>query len=170
MHIHMRDFLGKQRVARYEQQIDAASLVRHNASVRSASAFAAAADVAGEPEAVAIAGRMQGEVTLVCSRCLEAFAHPMSFSFVERLANGNPDEDEPASEEQTVHVVTEDRVELLPLFEENFQLKLPMFPLCDEHCKGLCPSCGINRNSADCGCETERIDPRWGDLKHLFKP
>lgn len=170
MHMNMRDFVGKQRVAHYELQIDAAALIRNNASARSASAFVASADVAGEPDSVALTGHMQGEVTLVCSRCLDTFAYPMSFTFVERLASGEPNEDEPMSEEQTVHVVTEDRVELLPYFEENFQLKLPLFPLCDEHCKGLCPSCGINRNSADCGCASEQLDPRWSDLQKLLKP
>ena len=25
-------------------------------------------------------------------------------------------------------------------------------PLCDEECKGLCPTCGANLNDGPCGC------------------
>ena len=31
-------------------------------------------------------------------------------------------------------------------------LEFPLVPLCDEECKGLCPTCGANLNEGPCGC------------------
>ena len=36
--------------------------------------------------------------------------------------------------------------------------ELPLVPLCDEDCKGLCPTCGANLNEGPCGCEKEQSD------------
>ena len=36
--------------------------------------------------------------------------------------------------------------------------ELPLVPLCDEDCKGLCPTCGANLNEGPCGCEKEQPD------------
>ena len=60
-------------------------------------------------------------------------------------------------------------IDLEPLFREQFVLAIPYAPLHDEACKGLCPQCGINRNSATCSCE-KPIDPRLAPLKGLKLP
>ncbi|HKC73532.1 MAG TPA: YceD family protein [Chloroflexota bacterium] len=31
---------------------------------------------------------------------------------------------------------------------------MPTQPLCQADCAGLCPTCGTNRNTTACGCET----------------
>jgi uncharacterized protein len=43
-----------------------------------------------------------------------------------------------------------------------------MKTICSEDCKGICPSCGINRNDSSCSCKKEDIDPRWDGLKQLL--
>ena len=40
---------------------------------------------------------------------------------------------------------------------------------CREDCKGLCPQCGIDRNTDTCNCE-KPIDPRLAALKGLKLP
>ena len=40
----------------------------------------------------------------------------------------------------------------------GFVFELPLVPLCDEDCKGLCPTCGANLNEGPCGCEKEQSD------------
>lgn len=39
-------------------------------------------------------------------------------------------------------------------FEETV-LNLPIKHLCDDSCKGICPSCGKNLNDGPCGCNEE---------------
>jgi len=47
-------------------------------------------------------------------------------------------------------------------------LEVPMAPLCDADCKGLCPRCGANRNRETCGCPREAADPRFEALGKLI--
>ena len=53
------------------------------------------------------------------------------------------------------------------LMREQFYLALPMKPLCQPDCKGLCPVCGINRNRETCTCQAEWTDPRFDALKRF---
>ena len=55
-----------------------------------------------------------------------------------------------------------------PLVEEQLQLELPMKPLCRPDCRGLCPRCGADRNSAPCDCREEG-DERLAKLKSLLR-
>ena len=64
----------------------------------------------------------------------------------------------------------DDQIDLNELLREQFYLALPMKPLCREDCQGLCPVCGINRNTATCGCELSWEDPRLAPLKSLTTP
>jgi len=50
---------------------------------------------------------------------------------------------------------------------EQLQLNIPMKPLCQPDCKGLCPVCGIDRNTGTCTCEEKGGDPRWAALASL---
>jgi len=50
---------------------------------------------------------------------------------------------------------------------EYTQCAVPMKKLCDENCKGLCSSCGINLNEKTCNCTNEEINPVWEKLLEL---
>jgi uncharacterized protein len=47
---------------------------------------------------------------------------------------------------------------------EQLYLGLPLKPICSPDCRGLCPSCGANRNTDPCDCADEPIDPRLAPL------
>jgi uncharacterized protein len=65
---------------------------------------------------------------------------------------------------------TSKSIDLWPYVREQVLLAAPPSPLCKEDCKGLCPSCGQDLNTADCGHREEKIDPRWEALKGLKLP
>jgi len=128
------------------------------------------------------AGTFRGELTVACSRCIT----PVKLVLDEKLRvtflpkHELPDDDaEPASDADDGAEVNEEdldvfpfdgeRVDLEPLFREQFVLAIPYAPLCKETCKGLCPQCGIDRNTASCTCEPP-IDPRLAGLKGLKIP
>jgi uncharacterized protein len=50
---------------------------------------------------------------------------------------------------------------------EEFSLALPVKPLCRANCKGLCPTCGCNRNHESCACATAEVDLRLAGLRGL---
>jgi DUF177 domain-containing protein len=58
-------------------------------------------------------------------------------------------------------------IALDPLVREQVLLALPMLATCREDCRGLCGSCGENLNEGQCGCATERVDPRLAKLKDI---
>ena len=50
---------------------------------------------------------------------------------------------------------------------EQVMLQIPIKVLCTDACKGLCAHCGMNLNTASCGCHTDFIDERLAVLKKL---
>ncbi|MEW6720280.1 MAG: DUF177 domain-containing protein [Thermodesulfobacteriota bacterium] len=58
-------------------------------------------------------------------------------------------------------------IEVNDVFWEQVALEIPLKVVCSEDCKGVCPTCGANRNREECSCAT-RPDPGPFDvLKNL---
>jgi len=110
---------------------------------------------------------------LNCSRCVEPypFANPSTFHVRFRprpQASGENEEVEITNEDELdVEYYSEREIPLKDLALEQVQLSIPMKPLCDEQCLGLCPTCGANRNRESCSCESAGSDDRWGALKAI---
>lgn len=112
-------------------------------------------------------GRLEATVRLQCSRCLERFPWSARSEFelavVRRLEAEGADRttnDDPAS----ILVAPEGRIALEDLATEQLYLSLPLKPICRPECKGLCPSCGVNRNQDRCDCVVDDVDPRLAPL------
>ena len=59
-------------------------------------------------------------------------------------------------------------LDIVELLREQFQLALPMKPLCSAACRGLCAQCGTNLNRTECVCGPAWEDPRLAPLKSLL--
>lgn len=109
--------------------------------------------------------------TVACSRCLApvSFSRSGEASWVFAPAHRRPGEDELELSAGDLDIVYYDEltIPLDPLIEEELQLALPMKALCREDCRGLCPSCGVDRNQAACACEPP-VDSRLAGLKLLI--
>jgi uncharacterized protein len=57
-----------------------------------------------------------------------------------------------------------DQIDLAPAIREYLLLELPSDPLCRATCAGICPVCGIDRNTGTCTCDTTVRDDRWAAL------
>ena len=105
-----------------------------------------------------------------CCRCLALFDDELSFDFNFSIKIGKG-ESVLSSESDNSDVILlgdgEHIVDLSNVIREAIMLELPAKPLCDEECRGLCPSCGVNLNEETCKCKGEEIDDRWEDLKDL---
>ncbi|HVS02489.1 MAG TPA: DUF177 domain-containing protein [Thermoanaerobaculia bacterium] len=111
------------------------------------------------------------EQTLPCQRCLEPLVEPVSGSFqlllLPAAEGAGGGERELKEEELGVVPVHGEEVEVQPLLLEQLQLNVPMKPLCRIECRGLCPTCGADRNRGPCGCVERDVDPRWEALAAL---
>lgn len=140
-------------------------------------------DLYGEGQHVFATGRITGQVTVACSRCLEpmtiSFDEALRVTFLPQAELPKPDEVAAKDEEAEGLAITEDDLDLFghdgevidlePLVREQFLLAVPYAPLCSEDCKGLCSQCGSNKNLAPCSCEAPG-DPRLAGLKALKFP
>lgn len=127
-------------------------------------------DLAGEYVAD---GTSRVTADLTCSRCLEPapFANTSSFHVRFRprpeVSSENEEIEISDKEELDVEFYSERVVPLRDFAVEQIQLAIPMKPLCNESCLGLCVTCGANRSREECQCETSIVDERWGALKAL---
>jgi uncharacterized protein len=60
-----------------------------------------------------------------------------------------------------------DELDLREAVREQLLLRAPRFALCREECRGLCPTCGADRNQDDCGCVPEPAVSPWDALKNV---
>jgi uncharacterized protein len=118
-----------------------------------------------------VAGHLTSGLELTCSRCLESFTLPVATDFdlryVPRTENVGEGEKEVEEDDLATAFYSDDQIDLGHLIVEQLQLALPMKPLCEAACKGLCPQCGTNLNTGSCGCSQTWNDPRLAVLKKL---
>lgn len=120
-------------------------------------------------ETVSLEVGVETTVDLECCRCLETFTFPVKarfkYTFIpidERIE----EELELTSEDLSSGYYKDDVIELDLLIFEQIALQIPIKPLCNDSCKGLCPYCGVNLNKADCKCQTKEIDIRFAALEN----
>lgn len=123
------------------------------------------------PEVV-VSGNIMADVQLQCSRCLKDFKRDLSFPFeavfhpVEQLKG--EENHEIKAEELNMGFYSKDELDLTDLVKEQIMLNLPMKPLCNDFCKGICLQCGADLSAGDCGCTVRDIDSRLVGLKKLL--
>jgi uncharacterized protein len=120
---------------------------------------------------IRLVGKLDGRIEVCCARCLEPVEIPVSRSF-DLLYR--PLESERGSDEVAIHEAeTEigfysgDGMELEDSLREQVLLAVPIKTLCRYDCKGLCSTCGANRNLQPCNCDQGKTDPRWAALSEL---
>jgi uncharacterized protein len=177
---HKRFEIGSELVAAWLKGLPMRDALGAPESDPQAGAGTAVLDLYAESANVHATGTFDGWLMVACSRCVNPVKlelhDPVHVSFLP--AADMPAEDDETEAEEGAEVGAEDldvfvfdgeKVDLEPLFREQFVLAIPYAPLCSETCKGLCPQCGIDRNLETCQCEPP-IDPRLAALKGLKIP
>ena len=116
-----------------------------------------------------IRGSLKGRVTTPCDRCAEDTTIEIDndFDLFEEVPLPDQESLEPGLLRRRGKVL---ELDVASLLWEQFLLALPVKPLCDENCPGLCPNCGKPLRDGPCGCVTEKGDPRLAVLKNLKVP
>ena len=98
-------------------------------------------------------------------RCLDAIKDSTSVDFQELFLY---DDDRSADEEDDeVHRLEGDLLDLEPVLRNAVVLSLPFQPLCREDCPGLCAECGARLAEDPDHRHEEAVDPRWAALAAL---
>lgn len=115
-------------------------------------------------------GQLAGNIQTACGRCLEpadlALDLPLAVSFVERDEDAEDDEEEAGGD---VIGFSGHVIDVGPAIRDEILLALPIGPICRPDCKGICPTCGGNRNTVPCSCEDDqkRAQSKLADLGKL---
>ena len=98
-----------------------------------------------------------------CDRCAEETEQTYKYDFSHNLIASLSNEDN-----DDFLVVSDMRLNLDELIEEDVNLELPTKFLCNEECKGVCVMCGKNLNKDQCDCK-KPIDPRLEGLLQFLE-
>ena len=114
-------------------------------------------------EGILVTGKVAADTSLECARCLKGFEGEVTLEVCELfVAPGH----EAAADDDSYRVQGTD-IDLEPMVRDALVLALPLNPLCEEGCKGMCARCGRELTDARCDCEEEELDPRWAELAQL---
>ncbi len=125
-----------------------------------------AVDVMAESviEGVLITGTAQGVSQGFCSRCLEPVSSPLTVDVQELFQYADANDDD---QDEELPTFDGELIDLEPTIRDAVVLALPIAPVCDEDCQGLCSECGV-RIADNPGHHHDQTDPRWAVLGTVF--
>jgi uncharacterized protein len=90
-------------------------------------------------------GNFKAEIRETCVRCLEEFDLPVQTDFEELFTYPN----HPLSENEAL-IPENGFLDLEEMIGDFLMLEVPINPICQKDCQGLCKECGQNINLASC--------------------
>ena len=106
-----------------------------------------------------IEGELEGKLKPLCSRCLKSFNYNLEVDFQCSLTplsqRFEKEEIELSGEDMEFSFYQEGEIDLEQVLSEQLVLAVPLNPICQEGCKGLCPQCGTDLNEGECSCQRE---------------
>ena len=112
-------------------------------------------------EGVLVSGVVRAEVTAECGRCLTPVTDLVEADVQELFAYA------PENADDDVLALEGDLIDLEPIVRDALVLSLPLNPVCDEDCEGLCAGCGERLRDLAPDHTHEQADPRWAALATL---
>ena len=118
-------------------------------------------------EGVLVTGTVNAPIAGECGRCLDPVSDEFYVDACELFAYPGSVTDE-TTEEDEVHRIVDDLIDVGPVVRDAVVLGLPMTPLCRPDCAGLCPTCGQRLDDLPAGHTHDELDPRWTALLDRF--
>lgn len=124
-----------------------------------------------EFDTIRVVGRVSTPLSLTCSRCLAEYSSYVDSSFTLFFRKGDTslnhaeDELELSEADLLSSLYSGDEIDLTHEIEEQIAMEIPLKPLCDDNCKGLCHECGADLNTSACSCSKETVSLAFSALK-----
>ncbi|MGI9085473.1 MAG: YceD family protein [Aeromicrobium sp.] len=113
-------------------------------------------------DGVLATGTASTQATGECVRCLDDLDQNLVVDFQELFLYDESGEDELSLEGELL--------DLEPVLRDAVVLALPLNPVCDPECPGLCPECGARLADDPDHTHGDAIDPRWAKLSRMTDP
>lgn len=114
-------------------------------------------------DGVLITGSVESSAVGECGRCLDPINEEIHQSFQELFLYESRTSDNPDDDEE-IFVMEGDEADIETPIRDAVILAMPINPLCDEECEGLCSECGEKWSQLPVGHSHEVVDPRWKGL------
>ena len=114
-------------------------------------------------EGVLVSGTATGHAEGECVRCLDDVSRDVSVELQELYTY---EARASAEDDDELHSLDGDLLDLEPVVRDAIVLALPFQPVCTEDCPGLCADCGAHL-AEDPEHSHENADPRWAALQGL---
>jgi uncharacterized protein len=148
---------------RQEQRTGRIGELKVAGSVVAADAFARAeATLDSVHGGIEVSADVSAPWTGECRRCLAPVSGEIHAHVRELYRHHDRGEDD-----EETYPLEGEVLDLQPLVRDALLLELPLAPLCSEGCRGICPTCGADRNTGTCECTDKPADPRWAALDTL---
>lgn len=113
--------------------------------------------------------KISADYTAPCDRCLKEISETLTFDFERMISSDINSVSNDNDIDSDIIYISESGIDIDIAVTEELVLELPIYRLCKEDCKGLCPKCGKNLNQGECSCSDEKeIDPRLKKLQKLL--
>ena len=128
-----------------------------------------------------VEGDLRGVLLQECVRCLAAFENVADIPVVAyyRSEDASATKEKPKGrkakdieqhgEEIDSYPILNDRFNVAEMLRELLILSIPIQPLCQKHCQGLCQVCGQNLNHRQCGCDSLMPESPFAVLRDKLK-
>ena len=106
-------------------------------------------------------GEIKTLISLECVRCTESFEQKVDSKFdLILFPQGLMQLTNAALNDQDMEYIFYEggKVDLVKILMEQVNLFIPYHPVCDSHCEGICPICGVNLNIESCICDQSFTD------------
>lgn len=118
-------------------------------------------------EGVLVRGSLRGALRMACRRCLAPVEQAVETDVYLLFMAPTGEEGEEEDGEVYPLPARGDELDLTDAVREQTLLAVPQYALCQEECRGLCPSCGANLNEGACECVPEAAPSPWDALKNI---
>ncbi len=122
----------------------------------------------GVTEGVLVTATVTGPLAGECARCLEPFTSATKARFQELFVlpdHAVPGDAGQEDEADSYWLDASGLLDLEPALRDAVVLELPLSPLCEDGCLGLCSECGIRLAEAEPGHQHEQRGALWDVLK-----
>jgi len=120
----------------------------------------------GVTEGVLVTATVTGPLAGECARCLEPFNSEFKVRFQELFVLATDAERADDAEADDSYLLDgSGLLDLEPAVRDAIVLELPLSPLCEEGCQGLCAECGVRLADAEPGHKHEQRGTLWAALQ-----
>ncbi len=121
-------------------------------------------------DGVLVTANLRGVHADRCSRCLLELEIPIEIELEEEFV-ASVDVDTgakmPSSQDaDTFRIDGRHTLDVEDAIRQHWTTAVPIKPLCEPDCRGLCPRCGRDLNQGACSCPPD-VDERWSALRHF---